>query len=217
MRRVRVKVCGITRPGDARGLAALGVDAIGFNFCAGTPRAVSPSLARELGRLLPSFVVRVGVFRDQDGAEVDRIAAEAGLDRLQLHGAEDAEFIAGRRLPVLKVVWPGPGWTPDAIASFRGRPILVDARHPGLPGGTGLVADWEAARGLVAAGWEVTLAGGLGLETIEAAVRRVRPAAVDLNSAVETAPGVKDLTRVAGVLERLSALQDPDPGPVEAA
>lgn len=217
MPRVRVKVCGLTRREDVRAVGALGVDAVGFNFCPESPRAVTPEAARALIRLLPSFVARVGVFRDRAGAEVDEIAAAVGLDRLQLHGDESPEYCAARRRPVLKVLRIGPGWSRLLAESYREWPVLVDAWHAQWAGGTGLRADWPAARELVEAGWDVTLAGGLGPDTLAEAVRQVRPAAVDLNSAVETAPGVKDMTRIARALAILQSGILEDAGPEETA
>lgn len=206
---VRVKICGITRVADALDAAALGVHAVGLNFVADSPRRVTLERAREIARALPSFVLLVGVFRDQPGAEVDRIAAAVGLDRLQLHGDEDAEYCDRRGRPVIKVVRPTEGWRAEHAERWPGRPLLVDAWHARQAGGTGRLADWGAARELVAAGRSVILAGGLSPENLVEAVRFVRPEAVDLNSGVESATGLKDRQRLERALAELAAFDVP--------
>lgn len=207
MRAIDVKVCGITRVADALGAAALGVTTVGLNFVAASSRCVTVAEAREICRALPTFVLKVGVFLDQPGEEVDRIAAAVGLDRLQLHGDEDAEYCVQRSRPVIKVVRPDEAWRPTDAERWPDLPLLVDAWHARQAGGTGRLADWRAARALVLAGRHVMLAGGLTPENLAEAVRAVRPAAVDLNSGVESAPGRKDLKKLEQALAALEALE----------
>lgn len=211
MRAIGVKVCGITRVTDALGVAALGVTAVGLNFVADSPRCVTVAEAREICRALPPGVLKVGVFLDQPGEEVDRIAAAVGLDRLQLHGDEDADYCVRRTLPVIKVVRPDAAWRPANAERWPGLQLLVDTWHARQAGGTGRLADWRAARELVLAGRHVMLAGGLTPENLAEAVRTVRPAAVDLNSGVESAPGRKDLEKLEQALAALDALESAPP------
>ena len=207
----RVKVCGLTDPDNARAVAALGVEEIGLNFWPGSPRCVSPERAAEIAAVLPRGVRRIGVFVDQPGEEIDRIAARVGLDALQLHGDETPDDCAARSRPVIKAVRATPGLTPAGLARWRGTTILVDAWRAGQPGGTGRTADWGLARQLVDAGFTLYLAGGLNPENLAAAVEAVRPHAVDLNSGVERAPGIKDPARLAAALAALGRT----PRPVE--
>jgi len=203
MNRPWVKICGITTVEDARALAAAGVEAIGLNFIPESPRFVSIERARAIAEALPASVWRVGVFRDTAGTEVDRIVEEVGLDRIQLHGDESVDYAGRRSVPVIRAVQPRDGWDPSSLEAWRLFPILVDGYHPGLSGGTGRLADWTAARLLVERGYDVVLAGGLSPENVAAAVAAVGPSGVDLNSGVESAPGVKDTARVVQALEAL--------------
>ncbi len=191
--------------------ASLGVDAIGLNFHPGSPRCVSRETAREIVAALPSCVVTVGIFVDLPGGDVDAIAREVGLDRLQLHGSEDPEYCRARERRVIKALRTGPGVDTDFVARYAPLPILLDGYRPGLAGGTGRVADWGLARVLVEQGVEVLLAGGLNPDNVADAVLAVGPAAVDLNSGVETAPGVKNRDRLSAALNALGRLRTPAP------
>jgi phosphoribosylanthranilate isomerase len=198
-----VKVCGITTVEDALMAAGLGVEAIGLNFVPESPRCVTLKTARAIAEALPAGVLRVGIFRDASETTVDRIAGEIGLDRLQLHGGEDPEWCSRRTTTVIKVFQTAPGWDPASAEPFRLFPILLDGYHPGLAGGTGRLSDWAVARRLVEKGYEVILAGGLNAANLAQAVEAVRPAAVDLNSGVESAPGRKERARLVKALQAL--------------
>jgi phosphoribosylanthranilate isomerase len=198
-----VKVCGITSVEDAIMVADLGVEAIGLNFVAESPRAVTLKTAKTISAALPPHVLRVGVFNDVSEITVDRIADEIGLDRLQLHGDLDPDWCARRSTAVIKAFRSSPGWDPGSAEPFRRYHILLDGYHPGMAGGTGRLSDWSVARALVEKGFDVILAGGLNPSNLAAAVETVQPAAVDLNSGVESAPGRKDRARLMKALEAL--------------
>lgn len=189
--------------------ASLGVDAIGLNFHPRSPRAVSEKTASEIVAALPSFVMSVGVFVDLPGEEVDRIASQVGLDRIQLHGDEDLDYCRARTHPVIKAFRTSPGIDPEILARYAPLPLLLDGYRAGLAGGTGRVADWGLARVLVEQGMELILAGGLNAENLADAVRAVCPSAVDLNSGVESTPGIKDRARLTAALDVLGRLRAP--------
>ena len=196
----RVKICGITREEDARLAAALGASAVGFVFWAGSPRCVGPERARDIVRGLPPLVAAVGVFVDQPPGEVEAIAREVPLDAVQLHGDEPAEVCLrfGRRAIKAVTVEGLARWSrsPDSIT------LLVDASNPVRRGGTGQRVDWGAVAP-VARSRRVILAGGIGPENVVEAVTTVRPFAIDLSSGVESAPGIKDPTRMVALFEAL--------------
>src|SRR3712207_6273372 len=98
-----VKVCGITDPGDARVAADAGADAVGLIF-AESPRRVGVDEARRISVALPENVIRVGVFVDEEPAEVLRISREVGLDLAQLHGDEPPETVTALRQAGVKVM-----------------------------------------------------------------------------------------------------------------
>lgn len=184
-----VKICGITRAEDARAVAEAGADAIGFVFWPRSPRHVTPHAARELAALVPPTVRRVGVFVDQPLAEIEAAVALAGLDIVQLHGAEPADV--ARR--VLRPVWRAVhgDLSPEALTGYPAAAFLVDGAPIGTYGGAGIVPE-EARILLAGAQGPLVLAGGLAPGTVGNAIARYRPFAVDVSSGVESAPGVKD-------------------------
>lgn len=189
----RVKVCGITNLGDALAALGAGAELLGFNFYARSPRYVSPAEARKIVERLPEGVSCVGVFVNESApAEVERIAREAGLDAVQLHGDETPEYCRSLRgLTTIKALRVGADYDAGAAAAYGADAVLLDAYVPGERGGTGHTFDWTHAaltRGRVP---RLFLAGGLTPDNVAAAVAAVRPYAVDVCSGVETAPGRK--------------------------
>lgn len=197
----KIKICGITNSNDALAVARLGADEIGFNFYPGSPRYIDPETARLASADLPPKVRRIGVFVDADIHDVLRSAEIAGLDGIQLHGTESTAFVEELRAStdrfVIKAV--SSDSVRDAPFSAYGLAdaILLDAPHSGEYGGTGVTWNWATASGLAAAYGRIYLAGGLGPKNVAAAIRAVRPYAVDACSGLEAAKGRKDLEKVA--------------------
>lgn len=204
---VRVKVCGITRPGDAELAARLGAAWVGFVFWPRSPRCVEPAAARAILAGLPPHVGGVGVFVDRVPDEVNAIADEVGLAAVQLHGHESPAACRQCRRRVIKAVRlsgdsGGGGDDPDAV--WPGATLLVDAFDPRRMGGTGKPADWSRAA-QVARRRRLLLAGGLRADNVAEAVRRVAPYGVDVSSGVESRPGVKDPDRMRAFFAALTA------------
>lgn len=198
--RVRVKVCGITTPADAALAADAGVDAVGINFYADSPRAVSMDRAVAIRNVLPDHVVAVGVFVDPSEAAVREALGKARLDVLQFHGSEPAAFCRQFDTPYVKAVGVGSDFDFDAWerSYADARALMLDGRQGGRSGGTGVPFDWtlwpRSNRLLV-------LAGGLTPDNVAAAIRRTRPFAVDVASGVEgPTKGRKDAARLRGFL-----------------
>ena len=198
----RVKVCGITRPEDARAAATAGASAIGMIFWSGSPRAVSAQTARQIVAALPAGVPPIGVFVNQSVDEINAAIDEAGLFAVQLHGDEPRDVIARIRRPVIRSM------SLDRIDALSEIPnavtVLLDAADPRKRGGTGQTIDWQAAAA-IARRRPVVLAGGLTPENVQEAIAIVKPYAVDVSSGVESAPGVKDHARIAAFLEAVRA------------
>lgn len=202
--RTRVKICGVTRDRDARAAVRLGADALGFVFWARSPRAIGPRAAGAIGRDLPPFVTRVGVFVNSAPRDVARIVRLARLDAIQLHGDEDpvdyrrcgAAIIKAMSLATVKDVARAARYAPDVT-------LLIDARDDIRRGGTGQPSNWTLARGL-ARRRPILLAGGLGAANVADAIRAVRPWGIDLSSGVETAPGRKSVRKLAAVFARVA-------------
>lgn len=197
----RVKICGITRPEDGRLAASLGADAIGLVFYAKSPRAVSLAQARQIVAALPPFVTVVGLFVDPDPVDVETVLAACPLDVLQFHGDESPAFCRSFQRPYLKAVRMRPGFDLSACAAeYRdARAMLVDAFVEGVPGGTGQRFDWALLPETLPL--PLILSGGLGPDNVEAAVRQVKPAAVDVSSGVEQSRGIKDAAAMAAFIQ----------------
>lgn len=214
----RIKICGITRREDATAAAAAGADAVGLNFYPPSVRYLPPEAAREVTADLPLSVWRVGVFVNATAAEIVRTAALAGLTAIQLHGDEPPEFGASLAallpapLPILRAfrlkdaasladvgAYLAAGRVPEAV--------LVDAHQPGSYGGTGHKVDWEMLAAFrPSPPWpSLVLAGGLTPANVAAAIRLVRPAAVDVAGGVESAPGRKDAAAVSAFVSAAAA------------
>jgi phosphoribosylanthranilate isomerase len=201
-----IKVCGITRLEDGLAAAEAGADAVGFVFYAGSPRRVDPPQAARIARVLPPFVLRVGVFVDARRGEMAEVADSVGLDLLQLHGDEPPEAVENMPRRAIKAVRVGRGFTADDALRYEGRVsgVVVDTRLVGetvMPGGTGVPFDWSLVRGLRDKVSFLMLAGGLSPDNVRAAIREVRPHAVDVSSAVERLPGKKDPDRLHAFVE----------------
>jgi phosphoribosylanthranilate isomerase len=201
---VRVKFCGITRLEDAREAARLGAWAIGLNHHPPSPRFCEPAAAEEIGGLLRRELEIVGVFVD---ATLDRIAAAAqneSLTMIQLHGGEGPAFCreAARRTGcrVIKALRVKSTAEVRAAEAYRTDFHLLDAYHPGAPGGTGESFDWDLLAGR-RSDVPLILAGGLVPRNVAEGVVAAHPFAVDVASGVESQPGIKDHAMMAAFLE----------------
>jgi phosphoribosylanthranilate isomerase len=195
-----VKICGVTRVEDALVAARCGAHAIGLVFYRPSPRYVAPRAAAEIVRALPPFVMPVGLFVDAEAGEVRSVAADTGVQLLQFHGSETPEFCAQFGLPFLKAVRVRPGVDLLQYArDFHGaNGLLLDAFQEALHGGTGATFDWALIP--PALPLPVVLSGGLSPQNVGAAIRRVKPAAVDVSSGVEASKGVKDAAKIAAFI-----------------
>jgi phosphoribosylanthranilate isomerase len=185
---VRIKICGVTTPEDAVLAAEAGADAIGLNFHPPSPRCIDVRTAERIVGALPADVRRVGVFVDAERKRVEELASLLGLDALQFHGDEDAEYCRGWPQKVIKAVRVRG---PESLVSLPEVDfILADAYVEGVPGGTGRRVPLEWLAGIDRE--RLVLAGGLDADNVAEAVRLVRPAMVDVASGVESVPGRKD-------------------------
>lgn len=190
-----VKVCGLARREDARLTAQLYPDALGFIFWPKSPRAVTAEQVAEWTASVPPGILKVGVFVNQTVADVLAAFDTAGLDIAQLHGDEDAAYIAELDRPVWKAVHLDR--QPSGLRDLPARAFLIDSGTKEQPGGTGKVADWERGASFVSeTDTPVLLAGGLKAGNVASAIAQVSPWGVDVSSGVEKKPGVKDMLAV---------------------
>jgi phosphoribosylanthranilate isomerase len=192
----RVKICGITRVQDGLAAVRLGAHAIGLVFYDASPRAVANKQARMIVDALPPFVTAVGLFVNAEPDAVRKTLAEVPLQLLQFHGDETPAYCSAFGVPYLKAVRVKPGV--DLLQyghDFReARGLLLDAFVEGVRGGTGATFDWNLIPRDLAL--PIVLSGGLDAGNVEAAVRAVRPWAVDVSSGVEAAKGIKDAAKI---------------------
>ena len=194
--RTRVKICGITRPGDGVAAAQAGADAIGLVFYPKSPRYLSTERAVEIRDALPPFVQTVALFVNADAAQIAQVLGRVRPSILQFHGDETPEFCAQFGAPFVKACRIRPGV--DALQYLqpfsRAAAWLVDSFVPEY-GGVGESFDWslvprELARPLI-------LSGGLDQKNVARAIRAVHPWGVDVSSGVESAKGIKDAGKMA--------------------
>ena len=193
----RIKICGITRVEDALAAARSGADAIGLVFYERSPRYVSLAQAKQLAEALPPFVTVVGLFVNAKASFVREVLASVPLDMLQFHGDEPAEFCAQFAKPYLKAIRVKAGVDLLQCASdFRNaKGLLLDAHVEGIAGGTGATFDWALIPKQLPL--PVILSGGLNVGNVVAAIKQVRPYAVDVSSGVEASKGIKDAAKIA--------------------
>ena len=197
---VKVKICGVCTPGDARAAVAAGADFLGLNFHPASPRCVTVDVARDIARAVPGTAL-VGVFVDAPRDEVEDIAAGVGLAALQFHGDEDPEYCRGWAWRTIKAIRARPDADLPAMARrYAADYVLVDSFVAGQPGGTGVALRPDAATGLPPE--RLFVAGGLRPDTVADVVRAVRPFAVDVASGVEERPGRKDHAKVEEFIRR---------------
>ncbi|MDP2740309.1 MAG: phosphoribosylanthranilate isomerase [Pseudorhodobacter sp.] len=212
---IRVKICGLRRLVDVAAVAAAGAAYAGFVFFAKSPRHLTVDAARPLLLAVPEGLAKVALTVDADDAALDAIVTALPLDMLQLHGAESPERVAQVRarygLPVMKAV--GVAGEGDLAAVFEyslvADQLLIDAKPPkgaAIPGGNGVAFDWRLLAGRR---WlrPWMLAGGLTPENVAEAIRLTGAAQVDVSSGVESAPGVKDVGRIAAFRRAVGAAQ----------
>jgi len=195
----KVKVCGVTDAVFATAAAQRGVDYLGVIFAARSPRCVTQAQAQEIAQAAraarPANSPRlVGVFVEQTAREITMLAAAVPLDVVQLHGAYDASDVVALKAKGLEVwrLYDGAAAGEDAT--------LLDGQVGKRRGGTGQLADWSRVAELKQQGRRVVLAGGLSADNIAAAAATGADI-LDVNSSLETTPGVKSI-------ERLNALLD---------
>jgi phosphoribosylanthranilate isomerase len=193
---VKIKVCGITSLKDAEKALDLGADMLGFNFYPPSPRAIAPDKAREIVERLPADSFNVALFVNESRNQVEKVIGSGKLAHerqayrgLQFHGEESAEYCRGWNLSVIKAFRLK---AKDGLVNMNDFPAefyLLDSWSAGY-GGSGETFPWEWLEGCDAT--KLILSGGLRVDNVGAAIRRVRPFAVDVCSGVESRPGVKD-------------------------
>jgi phosphoribosylanthranilate isomerase len=202
---LQVKICGITNIEDALLCVEYGADALGFIFYEKSKRFVKNEQAADIIKSLPPFIAKVGVFVDESFEKINQTIKETGLSCVQLHGNESPGFTHKFSLPVIKAFRIDKDFGRDKIEEYRNCKILLDAFSQNEMGGTGKSFDWELIPGEIKN--KIILSGGISVDNLEFVFNEVKPAAIDLSSSLESAPGIKDHKKVKEFLNKLNRLR----------
>jgi phosphoribosylanthranilate isomerase len=197
-----IKICGLKTREAIGAAAAAGATHIGLNLYAPSPRSVSVEDAAKLRQAVPESVKSVLLLVDMEPDEARRAIATVQPDIVQFHGSESPEQCAAVRnalgIPVWKAVGVKDSSSLEEAQRYVGAVdmILYDAPPGKLPGGQGIKLDWSLLAGYAhKAPWG--LAGGLNATNVGEAIRQTGAPLVDTSSGVESAPGVKDIDKMA--------------------
>ena len=205
---IRVKLCGMSRPQDAALASSLGADAVGMIFYAKSARNISISRAQEVIAELNPLCSAVAVVVNPQVKFVENLLSRLDIQLIQFHGDESAEFCEQFGMPYFKAVRMQAGIRlRDIRNQYAGaRALLLDTFDKNLVGGTGRTFDWtlldDAGAGLRRP--ELILAGGLGPENVLDAIKQTGVRTVDVNSGIETAPGIKDHDKMRETMQLLN-------------
>ena len=209
LNRVAVKICGIRTGAQAEAIIEAGADALGINFWPKSKRFIKLDEALPWLTEIAGTVPRVAVTVNATDEELHRLNDSGGLDWIQLHGDETpnrVESLIQQGLPVFRAMGVKDQAMLESAANYPGTNLLLDAYAPIEYGGSGETMDWSLGAKAVQQ-WpdrQIVLAGGLTADNVAAAIEQVRPAAVDVASGVESAPGMKDLELVRRFVEAAS-------------
>ncbi|GHC66931.1 phosphoribosylanthranilate isomerase [Limoniibacter endophyticus] len=204
-----IKICGLKTPEIVAAVINQGASHIGFIFFPKSPRHVQPEVAATLAQAARGKAKIVAVTVDADDALLEDIVSTLKPDILQLHGHESVARVQTVKerygVPVIKAFSVREAADLDAALAYVGVAdrLLFDARAPKgseLPGGNGVSFDWTLLARLDGS-IDYMLSGGLNAENVAAALAQTAPAGLDVSSGVESAPGVKDETRIAAFFE----------------
>ena len=188
----KIKLCGLSRAVDIQAVNELQPDYIGFVFAPKSKRYVSPDQARELKRLLSSGIQAVGVFVNEGPEVVADLLNSGVIDLAQLHGSEDAAYIASlKKLTAKPIIQAFTIRTPEDIDLANRSPVDYVLLDSGA--GSGTVFNWDLIQYMTR---PYFLAGGLDQYNVAEAIRAIHPYAVDVSSGIET-DGRKDQGKMA--------------------
>ncbi len=190
------KICGITNIEDARVAEDAGAYAIGLVFYKKSPRCISIDTAKEIVAHINQPLNSVGLFVDADRDYICNVLEQIDLDILQFHGQESEQTCAFFNKPYIKAIRVSKDTNilKEVEKYSSAKAILLDTHVEGLLGGTGKVFDWTMIPRNLSK--PIILAGGLNVDNVKDAIRKIRPYAVDVSGGVESEKGKKDPKKI---------------------
>ena len=205
-----IKICGLSTIEAVDAVIVGGATHAGFIFFTKSPRHVSVSLAAQLSdRAKAGGLKTVAVTVDVGDAALAEIVEIMRPDIIQLHGHETparaADIKALYDLPVMKALAISETADLEKLTPFIGIAdrFLLDAKPPKgavLPGGNAVSFDWTVLKQLPA-NMDYLLAGGLDAGNVKEAIAIANSPGLDISSGVESAPGLKDVGKIAAFLK----------------
>jgi len=208
MTRPKIKICGITTVNQAKQIAAMEVNALGFILYKKSPRYIAPTKVKEILQRLSPLIKSVGVFVDEPIEKISNIYQTSGLDTVQLSGGETPEYcqeLSQRGVSWIKSFRIKNDVDEEELERYGREYILLDAWSADEFGGTGKTFDWKLIENLQQK-FKIILAGGINPNNVAKAVRLLEPYAIDVSSGVETSPGVKSLDKIEQLITRVNEL-----------
>jgi len=190
---VKIKICGVTRVDDALLACELGADLIGLNFYRPSPRYLPLESALKIKQAIAGRAALVGVFVNAERSFIERILTELALDFIQFHGDEEEGALAGWPVPTIRAYRIRSETLAELIRRSRADYVLIDSYDPALFGGTGRALPLAMLKGIDLG--RTIISGGLAPDTVADAAA-LNPWAVDVASGVESAPGMKDPSKL---------------------
>ncbi len=199
-----IKICGINDLAAMEAAVEAGADYVGLVFFPPSPRAISLPDAARIAQVARGRAKIVALTVDADDSLFEGIAKQVNPDIFQLHGRESVERLTALRqrygkplMKALPIASESDLQAAEKYAQFSDW-ILFDAKPPKdatRPGGHGKSFDWNLLASMKRTK-PIMLSGGLDPANVAAAIATVQPDAVDVSSGVESAPGMKDVSKI---------------------
>lgn len=202
---MKIKICGITNYEDAKLASDLGADAIGFIFYKNSKRFISPEIVKNIVDKLPPFLIKVGVFVNEDADVVNKIMQNCKLNIAQLHGDETLKFISKINYPIIKVFRISQNFNFNNLSKYAHLNILLDAFNEKEFGGTGEHFNWNTIPQEIRN--KIILAGGISENNLEEIFYKIKPYAIDVSSSLEIKLGKKNHEKLKTLFRKINELR----------
>ena len=203
-----IKICGISKNEHIQCLIENNSSAIGFVAYPPSPRFVTPDQVRELCRNIPAQIAKVLVVVNMTKEEILPYL-EAGINTIQFHGNESADFAKVFNCHIWRAVRLHDESQINEEINFPCEKFVLDAapKNAALPGGTGELGDWELTKKFVDQCTKpVLVAGGISMDNVCDALKITGAAGIDLSSGVEDSPGKKSSDKINQLFSKLKDL-----------